>query len=82
MWGEGVGIQDEESWFTAIKLSGTDRLKQSGAWYTITTLKGKDVKFQATKWIEMLKKDDFRATVFDIMDEAIVRGIKLDEEKS
>jgi recombination protein RecA len=82
MWGEGVGIQDEESWFTAIKLSGTDRLKQAGAWYTITTLKGKDVKFQATKWIEMLKKDDFRATVFDIMDEAIVRGIKLDEEKS
>ena len=35
MWGDGVGIQDEESWFTAIKLSGTEKLKQSGAWYTI-----------------------------------------------
>ena len=79
MWGEGVGIQDEESWLTAIKLSGTDKLKQAGAWYTITGKDGKDYKFQATKWLEMLKKKEFREAVLEIMDEAVVKGIKLEE---
>ena len=79
MWGEGVGIQDEESWLTAIKLSGTDKLKQAGAWYTITGTDGKEYKFQATKWLEMLNKKEFREAVLTIMDEAVVKGIKLEE---
>ena len=40
---------------------------------------GKDYKFQATKWLEMLKKKEFREAVLEIMDEAVVKGIKLEE---
>ena len=67
--GLNVGIQDEESWFTAIKLSGTDRLKQAGAWYTLIDKKGKEHKFQASKWSEKLQDDNFRELVYEIMDE-------------
>ena len=72
LWGSDVGIQDEESWFTAIKLSGTDRMQQAGAWYTLTDKKGKVYKFQATKWTEKLKDDKFRQMVCEIMDEVII----------
>ena len=40
---------------------------------------GKDYKFQATKWLEMLKKKQFKEAVLEIMDEAVVKGIKLEE---
>ena len=80
MWGDGVGIQDEESWFTAIKLSGTEKLKQSGAWYTIELNNGKSKKFQATHWKKLLEDKVFRESVLKIMDDAVVRGIKLDQD--
>ena len=80
MWGDGVGIQDEESWFTAIKLSGTEKLKQSGAWYTIELNNGKSKKFQAANWKKLLEDKVFRESVLKIMDDAVVRGIKLDQE--
>tara|TARA_A100001515_G_scaffold41819_1_gene32972 strand:+ start:693 stop:1787 length:1095 start_codon:yes stop_codon:yes gene_type:complete len=80
MWGDGVGIQDEESWFTAIKLSGTDKLKQSGAWYTIELNNGKSKKFQATNWIMLLQDKVFKESVLEIMDDAVVRGIKLEQD--
>jgi len=77
LWGTDVGIQDEESWFTAIKLSGTDRLKQSGAWYTLVDKKGKEHKFQATKWTEKLQDENFRQMVHEIMDEVIIQRFDL-----
>ncbi len=80
MWGDGVGIQDEESWFTAIKLSGTEKLKQSGAWYTIELNNGKSKKFQATNWIKLLQDKVFKQSVLEIMDDAVVRGIKLEQD--
>tara|TARA_R110002124_G_scaffold49415_1_gene144891 strand:- start:2690 stop:3826 length:1137 start_codon:yes stop_codon:yes gene_type:complete len=72
LWGDDVGIQDEESWFEAIKLSGTDRMKRSGAWYTICDAKGKEYKFQAAKWTEQLQDPKFRKIVYDIMDKEII----------
>jgi len=72
LWGDDVGIQDEESWLEAIKLSGTDRLKRAGAWYTIVSSDGKEFKFQASKWIEQLQDEAFRAVVYDIMDKEII----------
>jgi len=72
LWGDDVGIQDEESWLEAIKLSGTDRLKRAGAWYTIVGSDGKEFKFQASKWIEQLQDEAFRAVVYDIMDKEII----------
>ena len=72
LWGSDVGIQDEESWLTAIKLSGTDRMKQAGAWYTLIDAKGKEHKFQASKWKEKLQEESFRKVVYDIMDQEII----------
>lgn len=72
LWGSDVGIQDEESWLTAIKLSGTSRYSQSGAWCKLMTKEGKELKFQSSKWKDMLQDDEFRDTVFDIMDEEII----------
>ena len=73
IWGSDVGIQDEESWLTAIKSSGTKRLKQAGAWYSLTDDKGKEHKFQASKWKEKIADEKFREVVFQIMDEEIIR---------
>jgi recombination protein RecA len=72
LWGDDIGIQDEESWLEAIKLSGTERLKRAGAWYTIVDSDGKEFKFQAAKWIEQLQDDEFRKVVYDIMDKEII----------
>jgi recombination protein RecA len=78
LWGDDVGIQDEESWLEAIKLSGTDRLKRGGSWYTIVGEDGKEFKFQASKWIEQLQNDEFRKIVYDIMDKEIIEKYDVD----
>ena len=72
LWGSDVGIQDEESWLTAIKLSGSDRFKQSGAWCKLITKSGKELKFQASKWAKHLEDAEFKQTVFEIMEEEII----------
>ena len=63
LWGSDVGIQDEESWLTAIKSSGTTRLKQAGAWYTLIGKDDKEYKFQASKWIVNLNDEKFRQAI-------------------
>src|SRR6056300_313626 len=50
LWGKDVGVQDEESLFEAIKLSGSDRFK-SGAWNKIYSRDGKEYKFQRSQWL-------------------------------
>ena len=72
LWGKDVGIQDEESWFEALKLSGSPRFK-TGAWNKMFDRKGKEFKFQRSSWIKKLQDKDFRACVFDIMDEQIIK---------
>ena len=72
LWGSDVGIQDEESWLTAIKSSGTSRLKQAGAWYTLIDKDNKEHKFQASKWIVNLNDKKFRQAVYDVMNEEII----------
>ena len=54
---------------------------QGQAWYTITDSKGKSHKFQSAKWLEMLKNDDFRQAVFDIMDEVIIQKFDTTQEE-
>jgi protein RecA len=46
LWGNKVGIQDEESWLEALRLSGSDRFKP-GAWNKIYDANGKEFKFQS-----------------------------------
>ena len=68
LWGNEVGIRDEESWFDAIK--GSDSLSSAGAWYTLKTPDGYEKKFQPSKWTEIISNDEeFRNKVISIMDE-------------
>jgi recombination protein RecA len=72
LWGNEVGIRDEESWFDAIK--GSASLVSAGAWYTLKTEDGYEKKFQPSKWGEIIKEDhEFRSKVISIMDEEIIQ---------
>ena len=80
LWGGDVGIQDEESWFEAIKVS--DNLKQAGAWYSLVYEDGTAEKFQAAKWKEKLKSEKFRSRVLQIMDEEVIMRFDKKEGKA
>jgi len=72
LWGgDDIAIQDEESWFEAIKNS--DKLRQTGAWYALIFDDGKEVKFQSKDWIEKLKDKDFREQVLRLMDKEVIQ---------
>jgi len=71
LWGDEVGVQDEESWLDAIK--GSDHLKQSGAWFELCYEDDTSEKFQAAKWTEKLQDEKFRNRVLEVMDEEIIR---------
>ena len=70
LWGDDIGIQDEESWFEAVKSS--KYLTSSGAWYSIDMGNGETVKFQPSKWKEKIQEEAFRARVLEIMDEEVI----------
>ena len=42
-------------------------------WNKIFDQNGKEFKFQRSQWLDKLKDDEFRACVFDIMDEEIIK---------
>jgi len=73
LWGDEIGVQDEESWFDAI--NGSPRLKRSGAWYELLDKSGDTIgaKFQASRWIERLRDEEFRSNVLEIMDEEVIQ---------
>ena len=72
LWGDNIGIQDDESVFEAI--SGSPGLQRSGAWYTLLDSDGNAMgnKFQAAKWKERMQEADFRKRVYEIMDEEVI----------
>ena len=70
LWGDKIGVQDEESWLEAIKSS--DNVVQAGAWYELVYKDGTTEKFQTAKWKEKLQNDKFKQRVLQIMDEEIV----------
>ena len=71
LWGEDVGVQDEESWLDAIRSS--KHLTVGGAWYTLLDDKGEPYKkFQASKWKECLQDESFRSRVLEVMDEEVI----------
>ena len=72
LWGNEVGIRDEESWFDAIK--GSSYLTSAGAWYTLKTGDGYEKKFQPSKWTELITNDaEFKERVTSLMDEEIIQ---------
>jgi len=72
LWGDDIGIQDDESVFEAI--AGSSGLERSGAWYTLLDSKGNAMgnKFQAAKWKERMQEPAFRERVYQIMDEEVI----------
>ena len=80
LWGDNIGVQDEESWFEAIK--GSEHLKQSGAWYSLQYKDGTEEKFQPSKWKNMLTNKKFRDRVLDIMDEEVIFKVRQTTRRS
>ena len=71
LWAGGeVNIQDEESWFEAIKSS--EHLEQAGAWYKLKYQDGTEEKFQSAQWADKIKEPKFRERVLALMDEEII----------
>jgi len=70
LWGDEVGVQDEESWLDAIK--GSQYLSNSGAWFTLDFGDNTSDKFQTANWKKKLEEPKFRQRVLDIMDEEII----------
>ena len=72
MWGNEIGIRDEESWFDAVKSS--DYLSSAGAWYTLALPEGYTKKFQPSKWTELISNDiEFKEHVIRLMNEEVVQ---------
>jgi len=70
LWGGEVGIQDEESWFEAVK--GSDSLTSAGAWYTLTHEDGTTDKFQPSRWSEKMTSEKFKTRILQLMDEEVI----------
>jgi len=70
LWGDEIGVQDEESWLDAIK--GSQHLNNSGAWFALTYNDGTFDKFQSSGWKKKLEDPKFRQRVLEIMDEEII----------
>jgi len=77
LWGDQIGIQDEESWFEAVK--GSKHLVSSGAWYALDMGNGESVKFQPSKWKEKIQDEAFRARILKIMDQEVI--LKFDKRE-
>jgi recombination protein RecA len=71
---EKVGVLDEESIFEAVK----PFIKQTGAWYEIE-LDGKPKKFQQSHWEELMKDDNFKNSVLQLMDNEVI--VKFDKRE-
>jgi hypothetical protein len=72
LWGtREIGIQDEESWFDAVK--GSKQMVSAGSWYTMT-VGDYSKKFQPSKWTELIKTDDeFKAKVLELMETEVIQ---------
>ena len=70
LWGDEVGVQDEESWLEAIK--GSEHIRSGGAWYTLEYSDKTTEKFQASSWTEKLQEEKFRNRVLELMDEEVI----------
>tara|TARA_Y100000310_G_scaffold185296_1_gene185387 strand:+ start:1156 stop:2262 length:1107 start_codon:yes stop_codon:yes gene_type:complete len=70
MWGDEIGVQDEESWYDAIK--GSENIKASGAWCSLIYEDGTEEKFQPSRWKEKIQSEKFRARVLELMDREVI----------
>lgn len=74
LWGDEVGVQDEESWFEAIKSS--EHLVNVGNQFKLLFKDGSEKKFYAKNWMAELQDEAFRIRVMEVMDEEIITKFK------
>ena len=74
LWGDQVGVMDDESLLTAIENS---EHYSSGAWNTLRYADGSEEKFRKDEWAAKMKEEKFRTRVMELIDEEVVR--KFDE---
>ena len=77
MWGDEIGVQDEESWYDAIK--GSDYIKSSGSWCSLVYEDGTEEKFQPSRWSEKIVNEKFRARVLELIDKEVI--LKFDKRE-
>ena len=77
MWGDEIGVQDEESWYDAIK--GSDSIKSSGSWCSLVYEDGTEEKFQPSRWSEKIVNEKFRARVLELIDREVI--LKFDKRE-
>jgi recombination protein RecA len=72
LWGDEIGVQDDESLFDAI--GSSKALQRSGAWFSLLDENGKVLgnKFQQKQWVERMKDQVFRDRVYAIMEEEVI----------
>ena len=70
MWGEDVGIRDDDSLFEAVQSS--KQLNSSGAWWTLNHGDNTTEKFQSPKWSELMAQGKFKNRVMELFDEEVI----------
>lgn len=74
LWGNRVGVMDDESLLIAIENS---KYFLSGAWNTLIHADGTEDKFRKDDWISKMKEEKFRTRVMQLVEEEVIR--KFDE---
>ena len=70
LWGDEVGVMDDESLLTAIENS---EHYTSGAWNTLRYADGSEEKFRKDDWAAKMKEEKFRTRVMELLDEEVIR---------
>tara|TARA_Y100000310_G_scaffold345646_1_gene467676 strand:+ start:3090 stop:4214 length:1125 start_codon:yes stop_codon:yes gene_type:complete len=70
MWGEDVGVRDDDSLFEAVQSS--KHLNNSGAWWTMSYEGSETEKFQASRWSELMTQEKFKNRVMKLFDEEVI----------
>jgi hypothetical protein len=86
LWGDGIGVMDEESWLEVIKQSSSYRV--GGGWCYLKDPKGKEHKFRQKEWKSKLEDKKFKEMIIKMMDYELIEqfdsgnsNIKLEGEE-
>lgn len=70
LWGDAIGIMDEESWLEVIKQTSSYRV--GGGWCYLKDDNGTEHKFRQKEWKEKLQDEKFKELVLKIMDYELI----------
>ena len=70
LWGDTVGVLDDESLFEAIKSSPH---LDCGAWNTLKYSDNTETKFRADDFVEQMKEPKFRTRVMELLDIEVIQ---------